>query len=134
MPSKMSSPRPVDHHVGARIRQRRTILGMSQEKLAAAIGLTFQQVQKYERGATRVTASKLHALAQVFGVPISFFFESLDGLPADATARAAAAEANGEGPVMHRRETWDLVQAWYRIDLTTRKKLLELIKAMAPQE
>jgi transcriptional regulator with XRE-family HTH domain len=132
---KMSDiPHPVDRHVGARIRLRRTMLRLSQEKLASAIGLTFQQVQKYERGATRVSASKLHALSRVLGVPIGFFFEGLDGVPAEATARrerqkqsarsrpcASAGDGRtGVGLISHR--------------FKDPKKLLELIKAMAPQE
>src|SRR5215469_12581026 len=79
--SKSGHPNPIDVHVGARVRLRRTLLGMSQVKLGQAIGLTFQQVQKYERGTNRVGASKLWQLAQVLDVPISFFF---DGLGADA--------------------------------------------------
>ena len=71
-------PHPVDVHVGARVRLRRTALGMSQEKLGDAIGLTFQQVQKYERGTNRIGASRLYELSRVLEVPVSFFFEELD--------------------------------------------------------
>ena len=70
-------PNPVDIHVGARVRLRRTLLGMSQEKLGEAIGLTFQQVQKYERGANRVGASRLYDLSRVLEVPVSFFFDDM---------------------------------------------------------
>src|ERR1700733_2897255 len=70
-------PNPIDVHVGQRVRQRRTLLGMSQEKLAEAIGLTFQQVQKYERGANRVGSSRLFDLARVLDVPVSYFFEEM---------------------------------------------------------
>ena len=73
-----SSPDPVDIHVGARVRLRRTLLGMSQEKLGKALGLTFQQVQKYESGANRVSASRLLLIAETLGVPISYFFQGLD--------------------------------------------------------
>jgi transcriptional regulator with XRE-family HTH domain len=131
MPGKITSPHLVDRHVGARIRQRRSSLRLSQEKLASAIGLTFQQVQKYERGATRVSASKLYALSQVLGVPISFFFA---GLPGGGSPAPAVTEVNGRDAAMRRRETLELVRAWYCIDSTTRKKLLELIKSMAAQE
>ena len=71
------SPNPVDLHVGGRIRMRRRILGVSQEKLAEALGLTFQQVQKYERGANRVSASKLYEIAKTLQAPITYFFEGL---------------------------------------------------------
>src|SRR5947209_19234508 len=72
---KSDKPNPVDVHVGSRVRLRRTLLGMSQEKLGDALGLTFQQVQKYERGANRVGASRLYDLARVLAVPVSYFFE-----------------------------------------------------------
>src|SRR5271167_338794 len=76
-------PNPIDVHVGQRIRQRRTLLGMSQEKLAEAIGLTFQQVQKYERGSNRVSSSRLFDLTRVLDVPISYFFEDMETGVAD---------------------------------------------------
>src|SRR5512142_2927494 len=85
-------PNPIDVHVGARIRQRRTLLGMSQEKLGEAIGLTFQQVQKYERGANRIGASRLWDLSRVLDCPMSFFFEAMD----EATASASPRNLSGE--------------------------------------
>src|SRR5678816_919138 len=75
-------PNPVDIHVGGRVRLRRTLLGMSQEKLADALGLTFQQVQKYERGANRIGASRLHQLSRILEVPVAFFFEEMGSSPA----------------------------------------------------
>src|SRR5512141_3123336 len=78
-------PNPVDIHVGSRVRLRRTLLGMSQEKLGEAIGLTFQQVQKYERGANRIGASRLWDLSRVLDCPVSFFFDEMD----DETASAS---------------------------------------------
>ena len=130
-------PRPVDVHVGGRVRLRRTMLGLSQEKLGEAIRLTFQQVQKYERGANRIGASRLYELSQVLEVPVSFFF---DDMPAELTAAegrrtAGLADTNqssyGADP-MTKRETLELVRAYSRItDLGVRKKLFELAKAMA---
>ena len=73
------SPSPVDQHVGRRIRMRRTMIGLSQEKLGAALGLTFQQVQKYEKGSNRVSASRLYNVAKVLGVPVQYFFDELQG-------------------------------------------------------
>ena len=74
------SANPIDVHVGARIRLRRTLLGMSQEKLGECLGLTFQQVQKYEKGANRISASRLYFTAKILGVPVQFFFEELPGV------------------------------------------------------
>src|SRR5512145_1807794 len=74
---KTGKPNPIDVHVGSRVRLRRTLLGMSQEKLGEAIGLTFQQVQKYERGANRIGSSRLFDLARVLDVPVSYFFEDM---------------------------------------------------------
>ena len=88
---KSDKPNPIDVHVGTRVRLRRTLLGMSQEKLGEAIGLTFQQVQKYERGANRVGASRLYDLSRVLDVPVSYFFEEMG---ADV-ARAAEARLGG---------------------------------------
>src|SRR5215207_2583556 len=73
--AKSDKPNPIDVQVGSRVRLRRNMLGLSQEKLGEAIGLTFQQVQKYERGANRIGASRLHQLSQVLDVPVSFFFD-----------------------------------------------------------
>jgi transcriptional regulator with XRE-family HTH domain len=86
------SPNPIDKHVGGRVRMQRMLLGMSQEKLGDAIGLTFQQVQKYEKGANRISASRLQQIAGVVGVPVTFFFEGQPGLP-----RAASREL-GDAP------------------------------------
>src|ERR1700683_3458182 len=88
---KSDKPSPIDVHVGARLRLRRTLLGMSQEKLGQAIGLTFQQVQKYERGANRIGASRLYDLSRVLDVPVSFFFEEMAPGAAGATGLSEAA-------------------------------------------
>src|SRR6201988_3669252 len=76
------APNPIDRHVGSRVRMRRMMLGMSQEKLGDALGLTFQQVQKYEKGANRIGASRLQQISQILQVPVSFFFE---GVPTQRT-------------------------------------------------
>ena len=128
-------PNPVDVHVGARLRLRRTLLGMSQEKLGEAIGLTFQQVQKYERGANRIGSSRLFDLSRGRDVPIGFF---LDEMPADVAASSPAqSRGMAEEPVsyeldpMAKRETLELVRAYYKItDPHTRKRLFELTKAL----
>jgi transcriptional regulator with XRE-family HTH domain len=133
---KSDKPSPIDVHVGARVRLRRTLLGMSQEKLGDAIGLTFQQVQKYERGANRIGASRLYDLSRVLDVPVSFFFDDLstdvtDPVPA-APGMAEAEPAPGEPDPMMRRETLELVRAYYRItDPQIRRRLFELTKTIA---
>lgn len=128
-----ANPNPVDVHVGKRVRLRRTLLGMSQEKLGEAIGLTFQQVQKYERGTNRIGSSRLYQLSQVLDIPVSYFF---DDLPPDVTGRQATGMADAapvayEGDPMVKRETLELVRAYYRItDSSIRKRVFELVKAV----
>ncbi len=138
-----STPSPIDIHVGARIRQRRTALGMSQEKLGDALHLTFQQIQKYERGANRVGASRLYDLCRVFDVTADFFFEGLPnfepaaGFPTGGhgwTGDYALAEkqaAFGEDAAVA-RETAELVRAFSRIaDPRMRERILDLVKSLA---
>src|SRR5579875_2588524 len=93
---KGEKPNPIDVHVGARVRLRRNMLGLSQEKLGEAIGLTFQQVQKYERGANRIGASRLHDLSRVLAVPVSFLVDDLDRLRAPAIPAGCAEPGGGE--------------------------------------
>ncbi len=129
-------PRPVDVHVGSRVRLRRTMLGMSQEKLGQAIGLTFQQVQKYERGTNRIGASRLYQLSKVLDVPVSFFFDDMpDEVAGETTPAQGMAEAEGpayEADTLAKRETLELVRAYYRIrSPKVRKRVFELAKALA---
>src|SRR3954466_4212981 len=91
---KTGAPNPIDIRVGARLRLRRNMLGLSQEKLGDAIGLTFQQVQKYERGANRIGASRLYELSQVLDVPVSFFFDDTDPVLAPAMGSFAEPPAD----------------------------------------
>ena len=126
---------PVDAHVGSRVRQRRTLLGFSQERLGDALGLTFQQVQKYERGANRIGASRLHHISQILDVPVSYFFEDLSETP--GAMEIAAQQGLGERDVefehdpMAKRETLELVRAYYRIrDAKVRKRVFELVKSL----
>ncbi len=140
-PSEGDSPDPVDIHVGQRLRQRRTLLGLSQEKLARTIGLTFQQIQKYERGVNRIGASRLLQLSRALGVPIAYFFEDMP--PTDPPARgrdkAATAEAKAPETMMRdpfaRRETLQLVRAYYGIaNPFVRKRILDLVRSLAAAE
>lgn len=130
-------PNPVDIHVGSRVRLRRTLLGLSQEKLGDAVGLTFQQIQKYERGANRIGASRLFQLSRILDVPISFFFDDLP--PALKTTEGQVAwglrerdHKTMEPDPLARRETLELVRAYYKIaDPRVRKRLFELTKSLA---
>jgi transcriptional regulator with XRE-family HTH domain len=110
------------------------LLGYSQAKLATAIGLTFQQIQKYEHGSNRIGASRLHQLSRVLEVPVDFFFEdapALDGVPAAGLAEEAEPYDAGPDP-MQRRETLELIRAYYRVeDQATRRRVLDLLKAMS---
>jgi len=127
---KTEKPNPVDVHVGGRVRLRRTLLGMSQEKLGDAIGLTFQQVQKYERGANRIGASRLYDLSRVLDVPVSYFFEEF-GDSAAVASNEASPESYQANPMM-KRETLELVRAYLRItDPQIKRRLFELAKALA---
>ncbi len=128
-------PNPIDVHVGARVRLRRTLLGMSQEKLGEAIGLTFQQVQKYERGANRIGSSRLFDLSRVLDVPIEYFFGDMPAAVAACSPAQsggmAEESANYELDTMAKRETLELVRAYYKIsDPQVRKRLFEMTKAL----
>jgi transcriptional regulator with XRE-family HTH domain len=134
-------PSPIDVHVGSRVRLRRTLLGMSQERLGDALGLTFQQVQKYERGVNRIGASRLFDLSRVLDVPISFFFDDMpDAMGGSATAMRrglglSESQDGFEDDTLHRRETLELVRAYYRItDPAVRKRVFDLIKSLTPTD
>ena len=129
-------PDPVDVHVGNRVRQRRTLMGMSQEKLGVALGLTFQQVQKYERGANRMGASRLHQISQILDVPVEYFFEDLPKEHSFKPGRPSPGLSEKQEPFRNdplaKRETLELVRAYYKIrDPRVRKRLFELTKTLA---
>src|SRR3954468_5338589 len=134
---RMETPNPIDIRVGARLRLRRNMLGLSQEKLGEAIGLTFQQVQKYERGANRVGSSRLYDLSRVLDVPIAYFFDEMPGAVQDKSPSRLMGLANPptadyKPAPMAKRETLELVRAYYKItDPALRKRLFELIKSIA---
>ncbi len=120
-------PNPVDVHVGKRIRVRRLLLGMNQETLANRLGLTFQQVQKYEGGANRVSASRLSAVADILGVPISYFFADLPAADTEMSAEESTRRERLERP-----ETIELVRFYYAIpDPAIRLRFLDMVKAIA---
>ncbi len=126
---------PIDVHVGARVRARRTLLGMTQTKLGDALGLTFQQVQKYEKGTNRISSSRLFRLTRALDVSIEYFFEDM---PAEVEASSPTkGRGRSEEPVsyepnpMAKRETLELVRAYYKIeDADVRKQLYEFTKVL----
>lgn len=135
-------PNPIDVHVGNRIRLRRTLLGFSQEKLASMLGLTFQQVQKYERGNNRVGASRLWDLSNVLNVPVNFFYEDMEKEVAQQSPRVFSAPDSvmcfeeGRNDIdmdpMKRKETLELVKAYYHIpNRKAAKYLFDLIVTMS---
>ncbi|MDZ7711787.1 MAG: helix-turn-helix transcriptional regulator [Rhodovibrio sp.] len=130
-------PNPVDVHVGQRLRQRRVLVGLSQEKLARMVGITFQQVQKYERGANRIVASRLYELARVLDVPVSYFFDDLSAKAANDIANQnvgphEATQDSTAHDVMAERETLELVRAYYSIDdEKVRRRAFDLLRSLS---
>lgn len=126
-------PNPIDVHVGHQIRQRRATLGVSQEQLAGVLGLSFQQVQKYERGVNRVGASRLHDLARALDVPIGYFFEDAPGARPGQSGGMRETQQSLDEDILGRRETLDLVRAFSGItDADVRHRVLELIRSLGP--
>lgn len=126
---------PVDAHVGSRVRMRRMLLGMSQEKLGELLGLTFQQVQKYEKGVNRIGASRLFDLSHVLGVPVQFFYEDAPLGSSDASSRPGFAERPAESYVvdfLSSREGLELNKAFQRIENPgVRRAIVELVRSLA---
>lgn len=118
----------VDLHVGKRVRQRRWVMGLTQQQLAQALGIRFQQVQKYESGANRISASRLFDLAKALQVPVGFFYEGL-GETAEPAGVAEAAEPYDYQ--IQGKETHDLLRAYYALNDGPRKRFLELAKAIS---
>jgi transcriptional regulator with XRE-family HTH domain len=118
----------VDIYVGKRLRRRRRLLGLTQQDLAGQVGVRFQQIQKYECGANRITASRLFALSTALNVNINYFF---DGLAADGK-QAPANDSNDRltGDILSQKETLELVRAYYRLSERPRRRLLDLAKAL----
>jgi transcriptional regulator with XRE-family HTH domain len=128
-------PNPIDIHVGSRIRLRRTMLGMSQEKLGESLGITFQQIQKYEKGTNRVGASRLQNISNILNVPVSFFFEDAPGdTSSGASGMAEASSSNYVVDFLSSSEGLQLNRAFVKInDAKVRRKVVELVKALAAE-
>jgi transcriptional regulator with XRE-family HTH domain len=108
------------------------LLGLSQEKLGDALGLTFQQIQKYERGTNRIGSSRLFLLSNILDVPISFFFDDMEPATTNGSGLAEGTQASFEADQLARRESLELVRAYYRIeDPAVRKRVFELVKSIA---
>ena len=117
---------PVDVHVGKRIRHRRWLVGMTQQQLAECVGIKFQQIQKYETGANRVSASRLWDIAEALEVPVSFFFE---GIEADGKERTHS--DNVPADILGDKEALDLVRSYYAIPENQRRRLFELARVLS---
>ena len=117
-------PHPVDRHVGRRVCEKRLALGYNQSDLGRALGLTFQQIQKYEKGANRISAARLWQLAEALESPVSYFYDGLE----EAIERREAANQGGE--MFSRKETLDLIQAYYQLGERPRRRLLDLAKSL----
>ena len=128
-------PNPIDVHVGGRVRFRRMLLGMSQEKLGEKLGLTFQQVQKYEKGINRIGASRLFDLAQVLGVPVQFFYEEAPSSEPPAEESLGFAEKPAENAIvqfLRSRDGLELNKAFVRIsDAKARRAIVDLVRSLA---
>lgn len=117
----------IDVHLGKRLRRRRRLLGLTQQQLAGTVGVRFQQIQKYECGANRISASRLWQLSEALEVPVGYFYDGLS----DADRRELAAQDSGEGGEMFaRKETLDLIRAYYQLGERPRRRLLDLAKSL----
>jgi len=119
---------PVDVHVGKRVRHRRWMVGMTQQQLGETVGIKFQQIQKYETGMNRVSASRLWDIAAALEVPVSFFFE---GLSADATAQLDAEALEARGDLLADKEALELVRSYYNIPEAQRRRLFDLARVLS---
>ncbi|MFO1242580.1 MAG: helix-turn-helix transcriptional regulator [Rickettsiales bacterium] len=132
------TPHPVDIYVGKRLRMRRVMLGMSQESVGKAIGVTFQQIQKYERGANRMGSSRLYDFSQILTVPVSYFFEGYEQETGGSIPTTPMGFAEEEVPFEHEkltsRETLEVMRAYYSIrDPKVRKKMLDLMRSLGEE-
>ncbi|MBV9509522.1 MAG: helix-turn-helix transcriptional regulator [Caulobacteraceae bacterium] len=117
----------IDLHLGKRLRRRRRLLGLTQQQLADAVGVRFQQIQKYECGANRISAARLWRLSEALEVPVGYFY---DGLAAVSEARDTLGERAEGGEVLARKETMDLIRAYYQLGERPRRRLLDLAKSL----
>ena len=117
----------IDVHLGKRLRRRRRLLGLTQQQLAGSVGVRFQQIQKYECGANRISAARLWALSEALEVPVGYFY---DGLSEAARRTAPSENASDGGEMFARKETLDLIRAYYQLSERPRRRLLDLAKSL----
>ena len=123
---KQQMTHPVDKHVGKKIRQRRWLVGMTQQQLAAEVGIKFQQIQKYETGANRVSASRLWDISEAMDVPVNFFFEGIE-----QEVAAAGSSESVPADLMGDKEALDLVRSYYSIPENQRRRLFDLARVLS---
>jgi transcriptional regulator with XRE-family HTH domain len=127
------APNPIDKHVGARVRMRRLLVGMSQEKLGSALGITFQQIQKYEKGTNRIGASRLQQISGVLGVPVSYFFEDAQG---EALPSAGFGDKKGDyvADFLATSEGLQLTKSFMKVkDPKVRRRIVDLVASIADE-
>jgi transcriptional regulator with XRE-family HTH domain len=135
MSDNKKRPNPVDVHVGARIRLRRNMIGLSQEKLGESLGITFQQIQKYEKGMNRVGASRLQAIGNILNVPVTFFFDDMPGQSDKPKGFDEESETTYVVGFLNSSEGIQLARAFAKItDAKIRRKILDLVRTLADEE
>jgi transcriptional regulator with XRE-family HTH domain len=128
------TPNPVDKHVGSRVRMRRVLIGMSQEKLGEALGITFQQIQKYEKGTNRIGASRMQQIATVMGVPVSYFFDDAPGSEPQGDGFSEPRGSDYVVDFLTTTEGLQLNKSFVRIsDAKVRRKIVDLVATLADQ-
>lgn len=120
---------PVDVHVGKRVRHRRWMVGMTQQQLAEKVGIKFQQIQKYETGMNRISASRLWDIAEALAVPVAYFFEGMNGAEGDVAVAEAAQGLPGD--ILADKEALELVRSYYAIPENQRRRLFELARVLS---
>jgi transcriptional regulator with XRE-family HTH domain len=129
------SPSPIDRHVGSRVRLRRMLIGMSQEKLGEALGITFQQIQKYEKGANRISASRLQQASRVLGVPIDYFYEGAPPLDGDQPGFQEGAAPDYVPDTLTSAEGLNLLKAFAAVKSPrVRRRIIDLVRALAEDD
>jgi transcriptional regulator with XRE-family HTH domain len=120
----------IDLHLGKRLRRRRRLLGLTQQQLAGACGVRFQQIQKYECGANRISAARLWQLSEALEVPVGYFYDGLSDVTRIDIGQEIRSERGESGEMLARKETLDLIRAYYQLGERPRRRLLDLAKSL----
>jgi len=135
MADTKKTPNPIDVNVGARVRLKRTMIGLSQEKLGDSLGVSFQQVQKYEKGTNRISASKMHEIAEILQEPVSFFFKDSPGSTSQQTGFAEAENSEYIADLLSSPDDVKLFRAFNKIkDPKIRKNIIDMVRSFADGE